>query len=202
MARPRNQERQRRTLLDATTAVIAERGTDALSARQVAARAGVSPATVMYYYPRMDDLATAVRDDAVRRFCISREEIAAGPEDPAALLVRLIAAGLPTGRDDTQVAAIVRMFGLARADQRHARAVTAFWERQVAMFERLIAAGTAAGVFAPRLPDRTAGEHLVGLEDAYGIQIVSGDGSMDRGRALDLLCAYAEAVLGCALPRD
>lgn len=201
MARPRNQERQRRALLDAATSVIAERGTDALSARQVAARAGVSPPTVMYYYPRMDDLAAAVRDDAVRRFCVAREEIAAQTEDPAALLAALVAAGLPTGRDDTLVAAVVRMFGMARTDERHAQAVTAFWDRQVGMFEQVVAAGAEAGVFAPRLPVRTVGEHLVALEDAYGIQIVTGDGSMGRARALDLVCAYAEAVLDCRFPR-
>ena len=200
MARPRNQERQRRTLLDAATSLIAESGPGALSARQVAARAGVSPATVMYYYPRLDELVAAVHHDAVRRFCVAREEIAARAHDPAALLPALVSAGLPTGADDTLVVAVVRMLGMAGTDQRHARAVTGFWDRQVGMFEQLVTAGTESGAFTPRLPGRTVGEHLVALEDAYGIQIVSGDGSMDRARALELVCAYAEAVLDCPFP--
>ncbi|MFW5417135.1 TetR/AcrR family transcriptional regulator [Nocardiopsis sp. CNT-189] len=196
MGRRKDQERRRRALIDATMAVIADAGPSGVTARQVAARAGLSPAAVIYYFPQMDDLVAAVRGDAVRRFCVGRERIAEECADPAEALPLLLAAGLPSGPDDLLVSAIAQLFGAARREERHARLSTEFWLRQVGMYTRLIERGARAGVFRPLLPAGTAAEHLVALEDAYGVHIVGGNASLTRERALSLLLSYAEGVLG------
>src|SRR5690606_12979165 len=196
MGRRKDQEERRRSLIDATMAVIADAGPSGVTARQVAARAGLSPAAVIYYHPQVDDLVAAVRGDAVQRFCVGRERIAEECADPAEALPRLIAAGLPSGPEDLLISAIAQLFGAARREERHARMSTGFWLRQVEMYTRLIERGARTGAFRPLLPAETAAEHLVGLEDAYGVHIVSGNAALTRERALALILAYAGGVLG------
>src|SRR5690606_25710974 len=50
----------RRALIKATADVMLEEGYAAATSRRVAARAGVKPALVHYYFPTMDDLYLAV----------------------------------------------------------------------------------------------------------------------------------------------
>jgi AcrR family transcriptional regulator len=50
----------RRLLLDATVAIMLEEGYAGATSRRVAARAGVKPALVHYYFPTMDELYLAV----------------------------------------------------------------------------------------------------------------------------------------------
>lgn len=50
----------RRLLLDATTQIMLEEGYAGATSRRVAARAGVKPALVHYYFPNMDELYLAV----------------------------------------------------------------------------------------------------------------------------------------------
>lgn len=50
----------RRMLLDATVTIMLEEGYAGATSRRVAARAGVKPALVHYYFPTMDDMYLAV----------------------------------------------------------------------------------------------------------------------------------------------
>jgi AcrR family transcriptional regulator len=50
----------RDTLVDATSQIMVEEGYAAATSRRVAAKAGVKPALVHYYFPTMDDLYLAV----------------------------------------------------------------------------------------------------------------------------------------------
>lgn len=50
----------RRLLLDATVAIMLDEGYAGATSRRVAARAGVKPALVHYYFPTMDELYLAV----------------------------------------------------------------------------------------------------------------------------------------------
>lgn len=50
----------RRALIEATARVMLDEGYAAATSRRVAARAGVRPALVHYYFPSMDDLFVAV----------------------------------------------------------------------------------------------------------------------------------------------
>jgi AcrR family transcriptional regulator len=59
--RPKGRDSTTRdTLVDATSQIMVEEGYAAATSRRVAAKAGVKPALVHYYFPTMDDLYSAV----------------------------------------------------------------------------------------------------------------------------------------------
>jgi AcrR family transcriptional regulator len=71
----------RRVLIDAALQLVGEGGPDAVSVREAARRAGVSPAAPFRHFPSRDALMNAVAEEAQRRF---RAEIeAALAEAPA-----------------------------------------------------------------------------------------------------------------------
>lgn len=66
----------RRALIQATAQVMLEEGYAAASSRRVAAKAGVKPALVHYYFPSMDDLFLAVlREGAEMNLLRQREAL-------------------------------------------------------------------------------------------------------------------------------
>jgi len=73
----------RRVLIDAALQLVEEGGPDAVSVREAARRAGVSPGAPFRHFPSRDALMQAVAEEAQRRF---RAEIAAAlaaaPGDP------------------------------------------------------------------------------------------------------------------------
>jgi len=78
----------RQALIQATAQVMLEEGYAAATSRRVAARAGVKPALVHYYFPSMDDLFVAVlREGAEDNLVRQREALAA--EEPLHALWKL-----------------------------------------------------------------------------------------------------------------
>src|SRR5436190_4453402 len=70
-------EATRDALIDATAQIMVDEGYAAATSRRVAAKAGVKPALVHYYFPSMDDLFVAVlRDKAEENLAHQREAIA------------------------------------------------------------------------------------------------------------------------------
>src|SRR6266545_4523126 len=73
----------RRVLIDAALQLVGEGGAEAVSVREAARRAGVSPGAPFRHFPSRDALMQAVAEEAQRRF---RAEIAAAlaaaPGDP------------------------------------------------------------------------------------------------------------------------
>jgi AcrR family transcriptional regulator len=58
--RPKTRDSTRALLIDATIQIMLEEGYAAATSRRVAAKAGVKPALVHYYFPTMDELYLAV----------------------------------------------------------------------------------------------------------------------------------------------
>jgi AcrR family transcriptional regulator len=70
-------EATREALIDATAQIMVDEGYAAATSRRVAAKAGVKPALVHYYFPSMDDLFVAVlRDKAETNLQRQRQAIA------------------------------------------------------------------------------------------------------------------------------
>src|ERR1700681_1569480 len=76
--RPRvGREATREALIEATAQIMVDEGYAAATSRRVAAKAGVKPALVHYYFPSMDDLFVAVlRDKAETNLQRQRKAIA------------------------------------------------------------------------------------------------------------------------------
>jgi AcrR family transcriptional regulator len=70
-------EGTREALIDATAQIMLDEGYAAATSRRVAAKAGVKPALVHYYFPSMDDLFVAVlREKAESNLARQRQAIA------------------------------------------------------------------------------------------------------------------------------
>nr|WP_094288666.1 TetR/AcrR family transcriptional regulator [Mycobacterium lehmannii] len=78
----------RSALIEATAQVMLEEGYAAATSRRVAARAGVKPALVHYYFPSMDDLFLAVLREGAEAN-LSRQREAADADEPLHALWRL-----------------------------------------------------------------------------------------------------------------
>lgn len=75
----------RRALIEASIALMAEDGGNALSIRKAAARAGVSHAAPAHHFPTLAHLRSAVIAEGHRRFTTSMQEArAAAPNSPRA----------------------------------------------------------------------------------------------------------------------
>ena len=76
----------RRALIDAALQLVGEGGAEAVSVREAARRAGVSPGAPFRHFPTRDALMQAVAEEAQRRFRAEIEAALAeaGPGDPLA----------------------------------------------------------------------------------------------------------------------
>jgi TetR/AcrR family transcriptional regulator, ethionamide resistance regulator len=73
----------RERLLDAASAVIAEKGPDATSIEEIVAAAGVSRGTFYNYFPTTDDLVHALNARTAEAFLAPMRELVARLDDPA-----------------------------------------------------------------------------------------------------------------------
>jgi AcrR family transcriptional regulator len=78
----------RRALIEATAQIMLEEGYAAATSRRVAAKAGVKPALVHYYFPSMDDLFVAVLR-AGAETNLDRQRQALADDEPLHALWRL-----------------------------------------------------------------------------------------------------------------
>jgi AcrR family transcriptional regulator len=130
----------RAAMLEATEALMREEGYAAVSTRKVAARAGLKPSLVHYYFPTTDDLLIALfRRGADQSDAILEEALSAS--DPLRALWDFFA-------DTSRTALALEFMALAN----HRKAIRAFMvehseqmrARQVAMLARLpVQAGSA-----------------------------------------------------------
>ncbi len=78
----------RQALIRATAQIMLEEGYAAATSRRVAAKAGVKPALVHYYFPTMDDLFLAVLHDGAETN-LARQRQALADDEPLHALWRL-----------------------------------------------------------------------------------------------------------------
>jgi AcrR family transcriptional regulator len=122
--------RRGEAILDAATRLLIEEGYAQLSTRKIAARAGMHPGNLQYYYRTKADVVRALLerylDDSLRAI---EARIAAAGGSPAARLRATVEGIL----DDQDRAAACRMFweiwALAARDAAVARAAAAFYAR-------------------------------------------------------------------------
>ncbi len=195
MARRKDQAARRRQLRQAARRAIAARGIDGLRIKDVAAEAGLSSQSVLYYYPELDGLVEEAIAHTLERFAERRAE--AGDGDPRAALVTMVSAGLPSGPDDEDLRVLYEAAGYFRDNPRLGEEIRALTARQVELYERLLEDGAARGVFRLAGDVHAIARNLVALEDAYGLYIVGGAPMAEEARRLIL--SYASLATGCEL---
>ncbi|WP_328609023.1 TetR family transcriptional regulator C-terminal domain-containing protein [Amycolatopsis sp. NBC_00345] len=199
MPRPSRAAERRAELLVAAREAIAEHGVIGLRLRDIADRADISTGSLLYYFPNLTELLYEVQRAAVERFCADREAAAAREPDPRRRLAGLIRAGLPSGREDDLCFLIYELGAYARTDPAYAAQHIQLYERQVALYSAVLAAGAAGGVFTLTRDTTTIARNLVALEDGLGLHLTHAVPTFTAPVAEQLLLAYATDSTGCAL---
>ena len=138
----------RATIRNAALRLFADRGPDAVTVREIATQAGVSPALVLHHFGSKDGLRAEVDAFAAQAFDAIFEAV------PADDLVELLAGGAPSG---SLAEAFARGFPhgsplpayLGRLLLTHDPAGAALFGRWYAMTRRLLDAMVEAGVARP-----------------------------------------------------
>jgi AcrR family transcriptional regulator len=198
MARRKDQEARRNEVTAAATRAIARMGAEGVRVSDVADEAGLSPATVMYYFPTRRELMAAAFTRAIERFHDRRRLAIAGLEDPVAKLVEMIRNGFPTGPDDEEVLILYLALPVVRADPDVAALLMRLTRSQVEDYIWILEDGAARGVFALGAEAAVIADHIVALEDAYGLYIESTGFPYEE--AVRSTLRYAQMAVGRDLP--
>jgi AcrR family transcriptional regulator len=197
--RRKDQGRRRAQLARAAREVLLERGAVGLRVKDVAERVGLAPSSVLYYYPDLDDLLLEVTREAMGRYAERRAEAVRGVDDPAAQLRLAISLGVPTGPDDEESRLLYELDALTGVSQLFATLSATFFDRQVMLYEGVLARGGDSGAFSLTTDPTTIARGLVALEDGLGLQVVLGHPGVDAGAAEAILLAWARAATGADL---
>jgi len=197
--RPRNQAHRRRQLANAGRRVLLERGAVGLRVKDVAERAGITPSSVLYYYPRLDELVMDVSREAMERYAERRSTQVRALADPVEQLRLAIELGVPTGPDDEDSRLLYEIDAFVGSSPAFRVLSSAFFDRQVALYEHVLATGAASGAFELAAPADSLARGLVAMEDGLGLQVVIAHPGLDSDEAKRILLRHASAVTGTDL---
>ncbi|MFC9535797.1 TetR/AcrR family transcriptional regulator [Streptomyces sp. NPDC056975] len=195
--RPKNQTARREALVDAAGRAIAERGLEGLRIKDIAAEAGMSAGSVLYYYPEMDELVLEVHRGAVERYLAARQGAVDGATGAVARLRALVGSGLPGGSGDAVHGLLFELHRRADRSSGHATLMASLFAREVALYATVLEVGAAVDEFTLTEPVADLARNLVALEDGYGLHIVSRNAELTPDVARRLLLGYARTVTGC-----
>lgn len=199
MARPKKQEARREQLTDAARRAVVERGLIGLRLSDVGEKAGMSPSSVLYYFPSLTELLHEVQREAVTRFCAAREEAVRDEPDVRRRLLMMIKSGLPESSGDELAFLLYELGAFARKEPAYAARYIELYQRQVAIYLGILEAGAATGVFRLHGDALSIARNLVILEDGYGLHITMAVPTYDRAAAERQIIAYAETATGATL---
>lgn len=199
MARSKNQNARREALRAAMRRAIAERGPAGVRVRDIARGAGMSPQSVLYYYPDFEELIEESIANVHVRYTEERRLAADGLRTSEEQLRAVIQTGLPDGDDDEHLLVLYQSVGAVRNSRALQTSTRAMTERQIDLYQRILEVGQARGEFDLRDDARVIASNLVALEDAYGGYILERAGVVDHREAIERVLAYARMATGAAL---
>lgn len=197
MVRPSKHSVRKSQLVQIALKTIQERGIEGLRIRDVAEVAGVSTATVHYYFEDLDGLWTEVHALAVDRFFTEREAAIALLDDAREKMDVMIRGGVPQSPDDPITVALYHIDNAKRGDPLGALLRTRSFDKQVMLYVGILELGVGQGHFAVTDPTIEIAQNLVGLEDAYCMHIIESNASLPYERCIDLMFSYARSATGC-----
>ena len=194
--RQKNQEARRAQLAAAAREVLLERGAVGVRVKDVAGRAGVSPSSLLYYYPEFEELLFEVARDAIDRYAEHRAEAVRRLSDPLERLRLAIHLGVPTGPDDEESRILYELDAFTGTRPGFASVSTSFFDRQVALYEAVFESGSAGGDFELSGRAVDLARAMIALEDGLGLQVVIGHPAIDSSAAEGILVRFAATAVG------
>jgi AcrR family transcriptional regulator len=190
---------RRQQILQAAVHVIAEQGLCDTGIKEVAERAGTSPALVIYYFGRKDALLGEALAFAEQRFYAETASALAALSSARERLVRLVQLSCavgdgPEGSLDEWVLWL-DLWARAPRDPEMAADRAAHDRRWRQTIAGIVRQGQAAGEFAPVDADAFS-LRLAALIDGLAIQVVLGDPEVPAERMFDLCMATCARELG------
>lgn len=188
-------------LLEAAQRAMAEHGAG-VRLNQVAQQAGLTSGAILYHYPDLQELLVDANRAGMERFHDARLKAIEGVTDPAERLVATVLSGLPVDEDDEEVRLLCALGGEAARNTVYAVLLTSLYDRQVAMYQAILEAGAAGGVFTLADDSLVIARNLVALEDAYGYRIMAGHPTLDNQACARLILGYARLATHHPLPTE
>jgi AcrR family transcriptional regulator len=189
---------RREQMLEAALAVIVERGFPDTRISDVAARAGVSPALVIYYFKTRDQLLTeAIRLSEDRWYAEGTRRMAA-IQSAAGRLEQLVRMSCVTEESGDAPVSWVIWLDLWSQAARHPEVAAVrqefdeHWRRTIA---DIVLEGQQSGEFAAVDADDFA-LSLCAILDGFAVQSALSDPVVDSSRAFRLTMQFASRTLG------
>lgn len=193
-ARPKLTQKRRTQMLEAAVEVIGERGLCDTRIADVAERAGLSPALVVYYFGSRETLLTEALAYAEDLFYIEAFRELTGIEGASRRLVRLIELACPPvvrRETDEYWTLWVELWSRALRNEEAARKREALERRWRNTIAEVVREGQRSGEFGPYDPERFA-TYLSALMDGLALQALFRDPAVD-GRLVNEMCIDAAA---------
>lgn len=180
MARPRDQAARRAELVEAAAQAVIARGAANARLRDVAEQAGLTPASVLYYYPELGELLAAVFERGVETYIVHRRESVQAADGAWSRLLACIRSGVPfPGEAETTSRLLYELLPVTfRHEAANARQ-RQFVADQAALYQQILEEGQASGEFDLVADAAFLARAFVALEDGYGIEVLSGEASAE-----------------------
>jgi AcrR family transcriptional regulator len=183
-------------VLEAALAAITERGVPDTRMTDIAARAGMSPGHVLYYFRSKANILTELLQWNEDRFHRELDADLRRARSARQRLLRAIRASVPAGRGDPHWLLWLEVWAMAPHDS----GVLENQGLQESRFQQVLAIvireGQASGEFDPRVDATEAAARLSALIDGLAIQVAIGAPNMDRRTMLRLATDEATSLLG------
>ena len=201
---PKLTQRRRLQALEAAAEVIAEKGLSETRVADIAARAGLSPSLLLYYFRSKNELLTDALTFAEDRFYLATFHELTELDDPRARLVRLIDLSCPTDVEGADVrgdwALWLELWSRSLLHPEAARKREALDRRWRNTIAEIVRAGQDAGCFDPACDAEDFSLQLAALMDGLALQVVLGDPAVPPARMRRLCTETATKQLGFAVP--
>ncbi|MGH3358855.1 MAG: TetR/AcrR family transcriptional regulator [Nocardioidaceae bacterium] len=180
MARPRDQAARRAQLVEAAAQTVLQRGATNARLRDIAEHAGLTSASVLYYYPDVGELLVAVLERGTRTYILRREEAVRSASNSWDKLAACVRSGVPfPGEAEVTSRLLFELLPVAFRNDSAAQRQEAFIASQQELYEQVLAAGQDDGSFRLVAPVDFVARSLVALEDGYAIDVLSGSATAE-----------------------
>jgi AcrR family transcriptional regulator len=196
-ARPKLTQKRRTQMLEAAMEVIADRGLCETRIADVADRAGLSPALVVYYFGSKEKLLTEALAYAEDLFYIEAFRELTGIDGASERMVRLIELACPpvVGREADEYWTLwVELWSRALRNDEAARKREALERRWRNTIAEVVREGQRSGEFGPCDPERFA-TYLSALMDGLALQVLFGDPAVNGELANEMCLGAASREL-------
>jgi AcrR family transcriptional regulator len=186
-------EQRRTEILDATIAVVLQRGFAGTRVADVAAELGISTGLVHYHFSGKDDLLAEALRHAAQADIARLEKVVAQLSDPVARLDRVLREYLPGSKKDQSWLLWVDAWGQAIRNPQLRAIISELDLAWIDALETVVRDGVTAGAFT--CPDPAgAARRLAALLDGLGLDVILHGGPSWRALLVHARIAAAAEV--------